>query len=201
MNDRQDTVDTFFEFTRLRKLGSEDYEKVLEELPMDRIIETLHESKPGLAMFITAEALVDALASFLDIPLWGLIKQAWTEGKLFEKYCDPENYDENELIMITLKDHEISSEHKPTIDVLLDGKTIGSIEFQLDLTLTLSGAGLQVRGGDIEEIRTGQIQGTANLACEGVPLFPPLQTEKMDLLAPSGSPGKLNRTREPEKDP
>jgi hypothetical protein len=46
--------------------------------------------------------------------------------------------------------------------------------------LKLEGAILHVRGGDIEEIQTGQIQGKAILKCEGVTLFT-RQTEKMDL--------------------
>jgi hypothetical protein len=184
MNDNQATVDSFFGFSRLTELGSEDYEKILEEMPIDRIKEAIEDSNPSLAKFITAEALIRSLASLLDIPLWDVIDKVWTEGKLFDKYCDPENYDRNELITIGLKDHEISSEHKPSIEVLLNGKKIGSIEFQLDVTLTLTGAVLHVRGGDIEELQAGQIQGSATLAYEEVELLI-RKTEKMDL------PGKI----------
>ena len=189
MNDNQATVDSFFGFSRLTELGSEDYEKILEEMPIDRIKEAIEDSNPSLAEFITAEALIRSLASLLDIPLWDVIDKIWTKGKLFDKYCDPENYDPNERIIIGLKDHEISSEHKPSIDVLLNGKKINSIEFQLDVTLTLTGAVLHVRGGDIEELQAGQVQGTANLACEGVPLRT-LETEKMDL------PGTIKFSRQ-----
>ena len=189
MNDNQTTVDSYFGFNRLREIDSEDYEKILQEMPIDRIEEAIKKSNPGLAELITAEALIRSLASLLDIPLWDVIDKAWTEGKLFDKYCDPENYDRNELITIGLKDHEISSAHKPSIDVLLNGKKMDSIKFQIDLTLTLTGAVLQVRGGDIEEIRAGQIQGSATVACEGVSLFT-RQTEKMNL------PGTIKFSRQ-----
>ena len=128
MNDNQATVDTFFGFSRLTELGSEDYEKILEEMPIDRIREAVKNSHSGLTEFISAVELIRSLASLLDIPLWDVIDKIWTESKLFDKYCDPENYDPNELITIGLKDHEISSEHKPSIDVLINGKKINSIK-------------------------------------------------------------------------
>jgi hypothetical protein len=180
MKDKQPTVDTFFDFSRLPELGSEEYEKVLKDLPVERIKKAAKKSKPALAAFITAEAVIKSLASLLDIPLWDVIEKAWTKGKLFDKYCDPENYDSNELITIGLKDHKVTSEYKPSIDVALNDEKIGSIDFLLSLTLTLEGAILHVRGGDIEEIQTGRIQGKAILKCEGVTLFT-RQTEKMDL--------------------
>jgi len=180
MNDNQATVDTFFGFSRLKEIDSEGYEKILEEMPIDRIKEEFKKSNPRLAAFITAEALIRSFASLLDIPLWDIIDKVWTEGKLFNKYCDAENYDRNELIIIGLKDHEISSKHKPSIDFLLNGKKIGSIEFQLDVTLTLTAAVLHVRGGDIEELQAGKIQGSATLAYKEVNLFT-RKTKKMPL--------------------
>ena len=48
---------------------------------------------------------------------------------------------------------------------------------------------MQVRGGEIEEIQSGQIQGITTLACEGITLLT-LDTEKMDL------PGTIKFSRQ-----
>ena len=151
-----------------------------QNLPVDKIREALKESKPGLAMLITAESILDSLASLLDIPLWDLLKQAWTEGKLFDRYCDPEKYDPKALIEIVLNDHEVTSSYEPCIDVVYNDNKIGSIDFQLALTLALSNVTLKVRNGLVEEIHAGEVRGVASLACENVPLFE-WEAAKLDL--------------------
>jgi len=180
MTEVKTTVDSFFGFSSLAKPGSEVYEEIVENLPLEKIREALRESKPSLAVLITAESILDSLASLLNIPLWDVLKQAWTEGKLFERYWDPQKYDPKALIEIVLNDHEISSSYEPCIDVVLNDNRIGAIDFQLTLVLALSKVTLKVRNGLVEEVHAGEIKGLASLACEGFPLFEK-EAEKLDL--------------------
>jgi hypothetical protein len=70
--------------------------------------------------------------------------------------------------------------HQPHLDVILNGEKIDSIDFQLDLTLTLEGVILQIQGGRIQEIQSGTIKGNGTLKCENLILFK-RETDTMDL--------------------
>jgi len=180
MSTNQTTLDTFFGFSPSGTPGSEEYEEILADLPMDQVEESIGKSQANLKIPIVAGLLLKAIATTLEIPLWDVIEKAWTEGHLFEKYFDPENYKPDELISISLKDHEISSEHHPSIDLVLNGKKIASIPLLLAVRLKLEGAILNIRGGQVLDIQAGYIQGSADLGLLGQTLFT-RETEKMEL--------------------
>lgn len=180
MNDQQTTLETFFEFTQAPAPDSEESERLEAGLLAARIEEAIKKSNKNFSVPIATGALLGAIAVLLNIPLQDIIVRAWNEGKLFEKYLDPEKYDPDESISIVLKNHDVTSSHAPKIDVELNGAKIDSIDFQLDLTLTLEGVSLQIRGGRIREIQAGRIKGVGTLKCEGRILFT-RETETMDL--------------------
>jgi hypothetical protein len=180
MNDNQATLETFFKFTQAAVPGSEEFEKLEADQLTARIEDAIKNSKKNFSVPIVAGALLGPIAALLNIPLQDIIVRAWNEGGLFEKYLDPEKYDPDESISIVLKNHEVTSSHAPAIDVELNEKKIGSIDFQLDLTLTFEGAILQIRGGRIIEIQAGRIKGAGTLMCESFILVK-RETETMDL--------------------
>jgi len=180
MNDKPATLESFFEFTQAHAPGSEEIERLEAGLPTAHIEKEMKKSKKNYSVPIATGALLGAIAALLDIPLQDVIVRAWNEGKLFEKYLDPEKYDPDEIISIVLKDHDVTSSHAPNIDVLFNGDKIYSIDFQLELTLTLEGVILQIQGGRIREIQAGRIKGEGTLKCENLILFT-RETETMDL--------------------
>ena len=180
MNDNQATLETFFNFTQAVVPGSEEFEKLEADQLTARIEDAIKNSKKNFSVPIVAGALIVPIAALLNIPLQDIIVRAWNEGGLFEKYLDPEKYDPDESISIVLKNHEVTSSHAPAIDVELNEKKIGSIDFQLDLTLTFEGVILHIRGGRILEIQAGRIKGEGTLKCENFILVK-RETETMDL--------------------
>ena len=180
MNDNQATLETFFEFTQTHAPGSKEFERIEADLPTASIKKAIKKSKKNYAVPIATGALLGAIAALLNIPLRDIIERAWNEGGLFKNYLDPEKYDPDESISIVLKNHDVTSSHEPKIDVLLNGDKIDSIDFQLDLTLTIEGVILHIKGGRIREIQAGRIKGSATLKCENLILFT-RETETMDL--------------------
>lgn len=180
MNSQQVTLDTFFDYAQVVAPGSRQLATLEPALPTSRVQEAVKESNKNLAPLVSSAALIGAIGGLLKIPLPEIITRAWNEGKLFEKYLDPEQYDPDELISITLKKHEVVSSHRPKIDVIFNGNTIDSIDFQLDVSLILDGIILQIRDGRVCEIKSGRIKGKATMKCENLILFK-RETEAMDL--------------------
>ena len=139
MNEKPATLETFFGFSRDSARGSEEFAAMEAGLPAARVEEAVKKANDNRAVPISSAAFIAAIGGILNVPLLDIIVRAWNEGKLFRKYLDPETYDPEEVISITLKEHEVTSSHQPKIDVVLNGQTIDSIDFQLDITLALEG--------------------------------------------------------------
>jgi hypothetical protein len=180
MSDQPGTIDTFFGFTRDHTPGSKAFEALEPDLPTDRVEEGVRKSVGQRAISISSAALVGAVAALLDLPLMDIIVRAWNEGKLFRKYLDPEHYDPEEVISIKLKKHKVSSTHRPKIDVELNGRTIDTIDFELDIMLALDGIILDVQDGKVRKVRAGRVKGECTIKCENLIVFR-RETEAMDL--------------------
>ena len=188
MNEIPATLETFFGFKRDAAPGSEELASMEAGLPTARVEEAVKKANENRAVPISSAALIAAIGGILNVPLLDIIVRAWNEGKLFRKYLDPETYDPDEVISIALKEHEVTSSHRPKIDVVLNGQTIDSIDFQLDITLALEGVVLEVQGGAVRKVQTGRVKGKATLKCENLIVFE-RGTEAMDL------PGTLRLAR------
>ena len=184
MSDKPATLGNLLGFEQGGEPAADEVAELEPGLPVGRVEEAVRKANAGRPLPISSTALVGAVGGLLNVPLLDIFVRAWNEGKLFEKYLDPDRYDPDEVITITLKRHEISSTHRPKIDIVLNGKTIDSLDFELDVTLTLDGVMLQVQGGNIREVRSGRVKGKGTLKCEDLIVFR-RETEAMEL------PGKL----------
>ena len=180
MNEKPATLETFFGFRRDPARGSGEFAAMEAGLPAARVEEAVKKANDNRAVPISSAAFIAAIGGILNVPLLDIIVRAWNEGKLFQKYLDPQHYDPEEVISITLKQHEVTSTHRPKVEVVLNGQTIDSIEFQLDVALTLEGVILQVQGGNIRKVHSGRVKGKCTIKYENLILFE-RETEAMDL--------------------
>ncbi len=121
----------------------------------------------------------------LDVGLPDILAGAWNKYRLLLKYLDKEKYPPEEVILVPLVDHTIQSEHHPHLELLIDEKSIGKIEFQITLSLTLEGFTLKIQDGKIKEILTGTCKGEGTIKCENAVL---VERE----LAPIRLPGSID---------
>jgi hypothetical protein len=171
MNDAAPTLDNFFQYRQTCVDGSKELKALDSSNSLTRVREKAGNSVKKNPLPVTADQLRDPIGGLLDISLLDIIVRAWNEHKLFEKYLDPDKYDPKESVLISLKKHSISSSHSPHIDVSLNGQKLGQIDFQIDLALTLEGIILELRGGELREIRFGNMKGRGTLKCEDLVLL------------------------------
>lgn len=194
MSDRSFTLETFLGFERDRAADAETLAELEPGLPVARVERAVRQASTPYSAAIPKAALAAAIGGLLNVPLMDVVARAWNEGRLFEKYLDPERYDPDEVISVSLRQHEITSTHQPKIDVVLNGETLDSIDFELEIKLTLDGVILQVQGGTIRAVQSGSIKGEGTLKCENLIVFH-RETETMNLpgavkFPPRDSPGQ-----------
>lgn len=69
--------------------------------------------------------------------------------------------------IVDLATHRISSVHHPSVDVLVDSTTVASIDFELCITLDVSGVATVVRNGRLMSLWGGRCTVKVVLSCEG----------------------------------
>lgn len=114
--------------------------------------------------------IIGSIDELMDIPFAEIAAGAWDKYRLLRKYADPQKYSPAEVIEVPLATHTIRSEHKPYLEILVDDKVLGKVDFDIELELTLEGAVVAIRDGKIREIRVGSCEGSGSVKCENVTL-------------------------------
>jgi hypothetical protein len=123
----------------------------------------LPEGSSGAAAAQVAERLTE----LLDTPISQVLAAAWSRDPALAKYGDPKRHPAGEVALVPLADHTVTSSHRPSVELLLESAPLGSVEFQVDLAVTLRGALIGVRDGRIMELRAGRTTAEARLGCAG----------------------------------
>jgi hypothetical protein len=119
----------------------------------------------------TFDLAMEAIGKLLgDIGLCDIIADAWRGNEEFKELSDPEQFPPDETTLIPLTDHTIHSEHHPYLEIMLDRKTLGRIDINIELTLRLTGFILEISHGELQSIQTGSLSGEGSVFCEGIPL-------------------------------
>lgn len=106
------------------------------------------------------------LSDILDIKLMNIIETGWKKYAELLKYTDREKYPPDSVLLVSLAEHTLKSEHKPSIEILVNGEVCGKIDFDVAVSLTLSGMILRVQDGRITGIISGTCKGEGTLKCE-----------------------------------
>lgn len=112
--------------------------------------------------------IIGSIDELMDIPFAEIAAGAWDKYQVLRKYADPKKYAPDEVIEIPLATHTIRSEHKPYLEILVDDKVMGKVDFDIALALTLEGAVVSIRDGKIREIRVGSCEGSGSVKCENI---------------------------------
>jgi hypothetical protein len=115
----------------------------------------------------SAHRVVDLVEKVTDIPLGDVLVGAWKVHQQFAKYTDSAQYPPEKVSCVELLTHHIKSKYEPYIELLLDGKSAGRIEFALELDVSLLAGILVIQDKRIRRLEPGKCNVTGTLACEG----------------------------------
>ncbi len=120
-------------------------------------------------------ALVNAIARHLDdllgIEVSDILLRAWKKYENLGRYNDPLRYPPDQLFLVPLTEHTISSKHKPALEIAAGKLFKKTIPFDIALELELTGFMLEIQGGKIITILTGECRGKGTVSCMGTLLL------------------------------
>ncbi|GEM_PF-2797109 len=115
---------------------------------------------------LVLERIVDHLPGMLDIPIPEIVAKAWSGYKELHKYRDRDAYPPGETFLLPTASHTIKSEHHPVLEIRINGKEIGKIEFTVTVALLLDGLILKIQDARIKEIIIGSCAGEGSIMCQ-----------------------------------
>lgn len=147
---------------------TESFEELLDGEDLrslrQRLVEKLSKvSWPGLSGDIKTK-----IKDLLSVTIPDILIRAWNEAGILNKYINREKYDPEEIILIELKEHTVSSKHKPYLDVEVNNTSIGRIDFEVDIEILVKGGVLKIQDARIRQLRTGTLKISGVIHCEGL---------------------------------
>jgi len=126
---------------------------------------------PHLKWKTVSRELNGSAKELFNIKLKDILESAWKKYKEVQKYLGDEQAGNNEIFLVPLVEHTVSSEHHPKIELRSDGVLLGEINFTVHLKLFLSGVILKISQGNIQGVSAGKCKSEATVLCEGVTLL------------------------------
>jgi hypothetical protein len=111
------------------------------------------------------------LWNLLDIRVSEVLVKVWNESGVLKKYLDPDEYKPEDTVLVELAEHEIQSEHHPSLEILINGQKELEIVIDVKLELSVSGMILKIQDAKIKELKTGWCKAKGAVSCKGLKLL------------------------------
>jgi hypothetical protein len=115
--------------------------------------------------------IMKKVEDLLDPDIPGILAAAWNKYRLLRKYLDRDTYPPHKTVLVSLAEHTVTSEHRPSIEIMINDRLVGKVDFQVTVSLVFEGLTLKIRDGRIMEIRTGSCTGKGSISCENCMLI------------------------------
>ncbi len=182
MNNLEITLNQFFS---LKELSQSRLSTIESSEKMSLLKEKVSKEIKEIRWPVTFSEIIKKIEDLLNIGTTDIMVMAWNKYRILLKYTDKKKYSSNETFLVPLAEHTIKSEHKPYIEILINDKSVGKIDFNINISLTLKGIILKIRDGKIQEIQTGSCKGKGTIKCEDFVIMEK-ETESISL------PGSIN---------
>lgn len=119
--------------------------------------------------------LVKALSGSLDemfgVGVGDVLNSSWGKLGALRETIVSTRADPGKIAHVPLLDHQVASKHQPHIDLMLGGKQLCRLAFDIVLTLKLRGVQLDIRKGAIHGLTAGEAQGEGAFTLGGQTLI------------------------------
>jgi len=107
---------------------------------------------------IVAELTKQAQALF-EVDLIDVLTSAWSKYRELAKYADRDAYPPGDTHLVPLAEHTLKATYHPFLEILVNGKPLGKVVFDVSLALNLKGFVLGIQDAKIKKVLTGSCQG------------------------------------------
>jgi hypothetical protein len=165
MNNSVITINDFFGLKK-KKLSKKLSSAIESSTKIVNAQENVLKEIAGIKWPVALKEIVQRIDEILSVSIVDIMVRAWDKSRILIKYLDKKKYG-NETILVPLAEHTIKSTHHPYIELLINDKSVGKLNFNINLSIMLKGIILKIQNGKITEIMIGSCQGNGNIKCEG----------------------------------
>ena len=101
------------------------------------------------------EKMIEQLSALLKIDTLAILLSSWGASKELLKYVNRDEYPPDEIVLLPLAEHTITSTHKPSLKPSIKNVPLAEIQFNINLALKLKGVILKLQNGRIMEVTIG----------------------------------------------
>jgi len=127
------------------------------------IKDALASAAPGLPLGAVVDGVARAVRELLDVPVTGILVGAWERARDLRTALHKTRESNGASELVPLLGHTITSEHRPSVEIMKDEVTIARLVFPMTLEFRLEGVVLRVSRGRISEILAGTIKVKATM--------------------------------------
>ena len=138
---------------------------------LQEVQKTLRKELKSENMFALGGALLNKLAGILDDPFVDALAGGWSKCGEILKYRDRTKYGPDDTFLVALAEHTVSSDYRPSIDMLIHNVPLKSLEFMVSLAVNVTGIQLEIQDAKIRRVRTGTFRGSGQVALKGVQIY------------------------------
>lgn len=114
------------------------------------------------------QRIAEVAAELADVDVADVVAAGWRRHTALADAARRTLHDPGSEELVDLATHHIRSVHRPQVEVLVDGVTVGSVPFVLQLGVKVEALVAVVRAGRLAEIRFGRGRLMASLSCVDV---------------------------------
>lgn len=171
MNGKQISLSQFFGLNDIsdRQVASLANGEMFQQLKQNMAEASQGVTLPERLYHDLFQVMLDKLAELLEIDiLRGVLIPAWKTHPDLQEYGDPDKHPPDETAIVPLVEHSVATNHAPTLEPSLAGRSLGEMEFGVEGEFLVKGAILEVRDAKIVKVRLSGIEGTGTLGLAGV---------------------------------
>lgn len=159
-------------------------------------------SNKGAKAHAMAELVLRKLAEVLHIEVSTIIGAVWSQSEFLQNYLDRESLGPAEAIDVAVGEHDIASNHQPSMEIVLNGVSLGTVLIDIDVGLTFEGMVLNVESWKLAGINPAACSIFGTISCMGITLVEkdaePVElpeTLRFKKAMPIGPAGDAERSR------
>ncbi len=165
MNNSRITLKSFFSLDDIKELRSSFHSSGSDE-KFASLKDGVSKAASKVRWQSISDGIEENLFHLLDVNILDILARSWNKYRVIVKYKDKKKYPPDETFLVHLAEHKIKSEHKPSVEVLINDNPIGKIDFNITVVLTLQGVVLRIRDGKIKGLAIGSCIGEGTVKCE-----------------------------------
>lgn len=151
-----------------KKLSEDNIAEIESAQSVLPLKETLSKEAPDVKWQVALSGMIDRVGDLLDIGIPDVMVRAWNKSGILKKCLDRKSYDPNETVLVPLAEQTIKSTHRPYVEILVNERRVGKIDFEIDVALVVSGIILKIQDAKVKQIVMGTAKGKGTIKCSGL---------------------------------